>query len=102
DIVRVNPQGGAVMAGRAAPGAEVTVAENGKAIGTATADAAGEWVLLPQKPISPGSSELTVASREPDRKPVEGAAPVVILMPDRSAAPSPAASTPAPATAAPA
>jgi nucleoid-associated protein YgaU len=97
DIVRVNPQGAAVMAGRAAPGAEVTVAENGHAIGTATADAAGEWVLLPQKPISPGSSELTVASRGPDRKPVEGDAPVVILMPQASTPPSATASNSAPA-----
>ncbi len=93
DIVRVNPQGSAVIAGRAAPGAEVTVAENGKAIGTTKADDAGQWVLLPQKPISPGSSELTVASREPEQKPVEGTAPVVILMPEHAAAPPPAATT---------
>jgi nucleoid-associated protein YgaU len=102
DIVRVNPQGGAVMAGRAAPGAEVTVAENGKAIGSTKADDAGQWVLLPQKPISPGNSELTVASREPDQKPVEGAAPVVILMPERpAAAPSTATNGPTLATASP-
>ena len=89
------------MAGRAAPGAEVTVAENGKAIGSTKADDAGQWVLLPQKPISPGSSELTVASREPDQKPVQGAAPVVILMPEHPAAASSAATTtPAPAAAA--
>ena len=101
DIVRVNPQGGVVLAGRAAPGAEVTVAKNGYTIGTTTADSAGEWVLLPQKPIGSGSSELTVASREPNRKPVEGEAPVVILMPDHSAAPPAGASTSAPAAAAP-
>jgi hypothetical protein len=100
DIVRVNPQGGAVIAGRAAPGAEVTIAENGKAIGSTKADDAGQWVLLPQKPISPGSSELTVASREPDQKPVEGTAPVVILMPEHPVTVSPT-TTPAPATASP-
>ena len=99
DIVRVNPQGGAVMAGRAAPGAEVNVAENGRQIGSTTADEQGQWVLLPDKPIAPGSSELTVASREPDqKKPVQGEAPVVILMPQKPASPATAASS-APAAA---
>jgi nucleoid-associated protein YgaU len=98
DIVRVNPEGAVVMAGRATPGAEVTVAENGKEIGTTKADQRGEWVLLPQKPISGGSSELTVASREPNQTPVEGAAPVVILTPERPAA-SPATGAHSPATA---
>lgn len=88
------------MAGRAAPGAEVTVAENGKEIGTTKADERGEWVLLPQKPISPGSSELTVASREANQKPVEGEAPVVILMPDRPATAGATTASQTPATAA--
>jgi nucleoid-associated protein YgaU len=96
DIVRVNPEGAAVMAGRAAPGAEVTIAENGKDIGTTKADERGEWVLLPQKPISPGSSELTVASREPNQKPIEGEGPVIILMPEHAAS-SPAQSPATPA-----
>jgi nucleoid-associated protein YgaU len=98
DIVRVNPEGASVIAGRAAPGAEVTVAENGKEIGTTKADERGEWVLLPQKPIGAGSSELTVASREPNQKPIEGEAPVVILMPEHPTA-APAAGAQSSATA---
>lgn len=37
DVVRVNPQGDAVIAGRAAPGAEVTVLDGEKPLGKVTA-----------------------------------------------------------------
>jgi hypothetical protein len=109
DIVRVNPQGDAVIAGRAAPGSQVTVADNGHDIGKTQADAQGQWVVLPAAPIGPGGSELTVASQAPDQQPVKGDAPVLVLMPDKpkpATAPSVVASAsptaPAPPAATPA
>jgi nucleoid-associated protein YgaU len=65
DIVRVEPSGETVIAGRAAPGAKVTVLDRDQPIGTATADDAGEWVLLPEKPLAPGSHELGLRSEAP-------------------------------------
>src|SRR6185312_14025369 len=47
DVVRVNPQGEAVIAGRAAPGSEVHVLDGDREIGRVTADRNGEWVLVP-------------------------------------------------------
>jgi len=65
DIVRVEPSGETVIAGRAAPGAEVTVLDRGEVLGTVTADDAGEWVLLPEMPLAPGSHELGLSSQMP-------------------------------------
>ena len=65
DVVRVGPQGTAVIAGRAAPGAQVVVRDGGQDIGQAQANSSGEWLLLPAKPLPPGGRELTVASRGP-------------------------------------
>jgi len=64
DIVRVTPQGEAVIAGRAAPGAEVTVHSGTQTLGETRADASGSWVLLPDKPLAPGGHELTLSARD--------------------------------------
>ena len=60
DIVRVEPSGEAVIAGRAAPGATVTVLDRDTPIGEATANSSGEFVLLLEKPLAPGTHELTL------------------------------------------
>ena len=58
DVVRVEPDGAAVIAGRAAPGAGLIVLHNGAPIGTATADAFGEWVFIPDAPLPAGAHEF--------------------------------------------
>ena len=63
DIVRINPKGDVVIAGRAQPGAEVDVRDGDKTIGTVTADARGEWVLVPEQPLAPGAHSLNLIAR---------------------------------------
>ena len=63
DVVTVGPHGQAVIAGHAAPGDRVRVMADGKPIGETTADANGQWVLLPQAPIAPGDRVLTLEAR---------------------------------------
>jgi nucleoid-associated protein YgaU len=65
DIVKVDPTGHAVIAGRAAPGAKVSVLDGDKNLGEVTADDRGEWVLLPATPISPGERQLTLEATDP-------------------------------------
>lgn len=65
DVVRVNPKGDAVIAGRAAPNASVTVLDGEKPVGTVTADKRGEWVLLPTEPLAPGNRELSLIAKDP-------------------------------------
>lgn len=83
DIVRVNPQGDTVIAGRAQPNAEITVMQGDKVIGRVRADKRGEWVLIPETPIAPGSHSLTIVSRRADGTEVSSDQSVVVVVPDR-------------------
>jgi len=64
DVVRVDPRGDAVIAGRAKPNSTVTVFDGGKELGTVLADSRGEWVLLPSSPLEAGSRELTLSAKD--------------------------------------
>jgi hypothetical protein len=83
DVVRVNRRGDAVIAGRAAPGAEVTVRDAGRDIGSVMADERGEWVLLPDEPLAPGDRELTIVVRLPSGDEIESDHSVVLSIPER-------------------
>jgi nucleoid-associated protein YgaU len=86
DVVRVNPSGDAVIAGRAEPDAEVTILDQGKVIGSVKADGRGEWVFLPNSALDPGEHSFTLESRPDDPAGGEGAkleseTSVVVLVP---------------------
>jgi nucleoid-associated protein YgaU len=82
DVVRVNPQGDTVIAGRAQPDAEVTVREGDREIGRVKADAHGEWVLVPKQPLAPGSRELSLTARGPDGGTASATDKVVVVVPE--------------------
>ena len=82
DVVRVAPTGDIVVAGRAAPGAIATVYDDGRPIGQIKADGRGEWVMLPDEPLPPGSRELSLSSRLGDAEPVWSEKVVVIVVPE--------------------
>jgi hypothetical protein len=65
DTVRVEPSGEAIMAGTAEPGSEVTVKLNGEVVGRGVANADGAWVVVPEKPLAPGTGELSVEQKAP-------------------------------------
>ncbi len=65
DVVRVERSGEAVIAGRAAPGSEVTLRAGNRVLGKVTADGRGQWVLVLETPLGPGSYELSLESRLP-------------------------------------
>ena len=82
DVVRVDPAGALVMAGRAASGSEVTVTSNGQVIGTGTADENGEWVILPSSPIPTGNHELALSAKLPDGRSVDADKEVMLAVPE--------------------
>lgn len=83
DIVRVDYAGSAVLAGRAAPRADVTIRDGGQDLGHVKADDGGQWVFLPRAPLSPGSRELTLLERMPSGNELRADASVLLVVPDR-------------------
>ena len=82
DVVRVGARGSAVVAGRAAPGAEVILfADNGRELGRARADRRGEFVILPADALPPGAMELSLRARLGDQE-IAGPDTVVLMVPD--------------------
>ena len=92
DVVRVEPSGAVVMAGRAAPGATVEILLDGRAVAAVQADAAGEWTFVPDAPLFTGSHQLALRMKADGREVVSiqtlavsmepvsrGAAPLVVL-----------------------
>ncbi len=83
DVVRVNPEGETVMAGRAQPGTTVTILDKDKSIGEVTADERGEWVFVPEKPLAPGSRQLGLEMRKKSGKIVQSESVVVLVVPEK-------------------
>lgn len=97
DVVRVEPNGDTVIAGRAEPGSEVTVMDGDREIGSVTADSAGQWVAIIDRPLAPGSHQLGLRAEATDGVSVESTDVVIVAIPSP---PSPEASgEPAEATA---
>jgi nucleoid-associated protein YgaU len=83
DVVRVDPAGGMVIAGRAEPGSSITVTSDGQSIGTATADERGEWVLLPGQPLEPGDHKLSLSAISPAGEAVASDKLVMLVVPEK-------------------
>jgi hypothetical protein len=84
DIVRIEPGGDAIIAGRGAPGASVELLRDGEIHDKAIADASGAFVMVPPR-LPAGHYELTLVSRQPDGKQATSTQRVTVVLP-----PSPA------------
>ena len=62
EIARVKPDGAAVLAGSAPPGALISVFEDKILLGKTTADANGEWVVVLEKRLGLGQHLISVAA----------------------------------------
>jgi nucleoid-associated protein YgaU len=69
------------MAGRAAPGALVTVKSDDQELGRVTADPRGEWALVPDLPLKSGTRQITLNARIGTGAPLEGSGAVVVVVP---------------------
>ena len=54
DVVRVEPDGSVVIAGKATPGATIEVLAGGAVLGSAVADAGGDFAIVFDEPLKPG------------------------------------------------
>ena len=77
DIVSVEPDGSTVVAGRAAPGAQVQLLNNGVVIASVTADMNGQFAIVPPA-LAAGEHLLSLAT---DGKLTERAQTVAVALP---------------------
>ncbi|HEY5598103.1 MAG TPA: SPOR domain-containing protein [Kiloniellales bacterium] len=96
DVVRLDANGEAVIAGRAAPNSELIVLDNGKPIGTVKADAFGEWVFVPEAALPTGGHEFGLVLKTVEES-VSLPAPSKPSLPP-APEPEPAAAAPTPAS----
>ncbi len=82
DVVRVDREGNAVIAGRASPGSEVTVQAGEDIVGTVTADGRGEWVLVPEMPLESGS-RISLHARDEEGEAAKSEEVVMVAIPER-------------------
>lgn len=78
DVVRVEPDGSAVIAGRAEPGASVTLRVDGKPVADVEADSSGQFVLIPP-PLASGERALSLSSRLKGGDEMQSAQAVTVL-----------------------
>ncbi len=81
DVVRVDADGNAVLAGRAAPGAAIIVKSGQTVIGQATADAQGAFVVVPTGALPAGAQQLELTETLPDGTVIIGDATASINVP---------------------
>ncbi len=62
DIVRVEPDGNAVLAGLSAPGDQIEVMSGNQVLARANANSAGEWALVLDEPLPVGGHQIAVRS----------------------------------------
>ena len=85
DVVRVEKSGEAILAGRAPAGSEVTIYDGDTPLGIVTADARGQWVLILDVPLMPGSHSLGITARLADDTRVESSELVIVAVPEPEA-----------------
>ncbi|WP_331896663.1 LysM peptidoglycan-binding domain-containing protein [Magnetovibrio sp.] len=85
DVVRVNPEGNAVMAGRAHPGSRVEILDGDNVFGSVAADAHGEWVYVPESLLEPGERRLGLRMHVDGHDPVLSDHVVILVVPERGA-----------------
>ncbi|MCE4222993.1 LysM peptidoglycan-binding domain-containing protein [Methylobacterium sp. C25] len=94
DILRVEPSGDAVLAGRTTPKAAIELRRDNQTVARVIADESGQFAI-DSLSLPPGNSELTLRSTTPDGNIVEGkASAVVVIDKDRKAQPLVAVSEP--------
>ena len=81
DLVRVDPEGNMVIAGKGANGATIEILDGDVSIGIVEADDRGEWVFIPKARLAPGSRILILRDITNPTKVIESENAVVLVIP---------------------
>lgn len=85
DIVRVEPDGNAVLAGLSAPGSKIEIMSGDQVLARATANSAGEWALVLDEPLPVGGHQIAVRSiSDGAGEPVISVQNVTVAVPEKA------------------
>lgn len=82
DLVRVEPDGGVVIAGKSLPGAEVDVLSGSRVLGSVKATENGDFVIAFDEVLKPGDHSLVLRSTSTDNKAATSAQTAIVSIPD--------------------
>ncbi len=82
DIVRVDPRGTAVVAGRGAPGSTIALMLGERELSSVVIDETGDWVIIVSEPLPTGSAELSLLMTTPSRQEIRSEQVVVVSVPE--------------------
>ncbi len=82
DIVRVDPRGTAVVAGRGAPGSTIALMIGDAELATTEIDGTGDWVIIVNDPLPTGSVELSLIMTTPAGQEIRSQQVVVVSVPE--------------------
>ena len=82
DLVRVDPEGNMVIAGKGANGATIEILDGDVSIGIVEADGRGEWVFIPKTQLAPGSRILILRDITNPTMIIESENAVVLVIPN--------------------
>jgi nucleoid-associated protein YgaU len=83
DTVRVESDGQAIVAGRAEPGAEVSLKLGDQVIGKGLANPDGSWVVVPDQPLPKGAHEITIEQKTANTPPVTADQSIAVAVPEK-------------------
>jgi hypothetical protein len=82
ELVRVDPEGNTVIAGRARPNTKVQISNSGKVIGEVISDGRGDWVFVPETRLAPGSHLLTLSTGKDGETASDSKKALVLVIPE--------------------
>lgn len=82
DVVRISRTCTAVMAGKAQAGMVVVVRSGERELGRVTADARGEWAMVPDLPLPSGTQELRLSGVLQGKEAIPGHEAVTVVVPN--------------------
>lgn len=85
DVLRVEPDGSAVVAGKAQPGSRLEILSNGKVIAQTTIDGTGDFAAVFDNPLPPGDHELVLRSTDASGKTTQSEEVATVSVPNGKA-----------------
>ena len=82
DVVRAEPDGSVVIAGKAAPNSKVEIVIGSKIIGNGIAGPEGDFAVVVEEPLKPGDHQIVLRSTTPDNVVATSPETAVVSIPE--------------------